>query len=189
MGDTGATSRGPSADEHTAGSGVSDEHAMGAAVDDEQAAGQAGDDGAAAGAAGRDRRVARVVTWGAVGVILLGAAVEIEAWPVTSFRLFSTVRTADGATTSLVVIAPDGTQTPVPIPEHQVLATTSHQLVELRDQSPRQQRAEAVAWLELAGLDPQDFVAVAVDRSAWTMDPDTRERHVRSTTRLVEVPL
>ncbi|KMM44344.1 hypothetical protein CWIS_16660 [Cellulomonas sp. A375-1] len=137
----------------------------------------------------RERRIARAVTWGTLGVVLLGAAAEIEAWPVTSFRLFSTVRTADGATTSLVAIRPDSSQVTVRLPDDQVLATTSHQLVDLRHQSAHQQHAEAVAWLHVAGLDPDDYVAVAVDRSAWTMDPVTREREVHGTTRLVEVPL
>jgi hypothetical protein len=124
----------------------------------------------------RDRRVARWVTWGTLAVILVGAAAEQEIWPITSFRLFSVVRTADGVSTSLVAVRADGTRVPVPLPSQEVLATTSHQLARLADATGTEQRAKIEAWLGLAGMDPDDYTTVAVHRTPWTMDPVTRER-------------
>jgi len=141
----------------------------------------------------RDRRTARVVAWCTLGVIGLGAAAEAEAevWPVTAFRLFSTVRTADGATTSLVVLDADGARTTVPVGSHpsEVLATTSHQLVDLRHLPAHVARDKVVAWLQLAGLDPADFRSAVVERTSWTMDPGTRTRSEHGTTVLAEVTL
>ncbi|MBT0993670.1 hypothetical protein KIN34_05145 [Cellulomonas sp. DKR-3] len=137
----------------------------------------------------RDRRVARWVTFGTLAVILLGAAAEAEVWPVTAFRLFSTVRTADGVATTLVAVASDGTQVPVPMPTSEVLAPTSHQLARLAHDPEPERRAKVEAWLELAGLDPADYTAVAVHRRPWTMDASTRERVPGADEVVVEVTL
>lgn len=41
----------------------------------------------------RESTRARSVTWGAVGLLLLVGAVQVDLWPLTSYRLFSGVRT------------------------------------------------------------------------------------------------
>lgn len=131
------------------------------------------DEGAAAR---RERRTARWVTGSVVGVLLLAAAAEAEIWPVTAFRLFSTVRTAHGAATTLVAVAPDGARTVVPMPRGQLLATTSHQLARLDEDPPQTRHDKVVAWFGLAGLDPADFDTAVVERTPWTMDARTHER-------------
>lgn len=137
----------------------------------------------------RARRRARVVTWGVLGVLALGALVEAEVWPVSAFRLFSTVRTEHGATTLLVATDGDGVRVPVPLPTSEPLSATSHQLVDLRDLPTGVRRAKVVAWLRLAGMDPAAYVSVAVERTAWTMDA-ARVRHPHGpTTVLAEVTL
>ena len=45
----------------------------------------------------RQRRRARLVTYSMVVVLLLVAAVHLELWPLTAFRLFSEVRTGTGS--------------------------------------------------------------------------------------------
>ena len=138
----------------------------------------------------RARRRARAVTWTVLGVIALGALVEAEAWPVTAFRLFSTVRTADGASLRLVATGADGVRVTVPMPADAPLSATSHQLAELRDLPTGARREKVVAWLRLAGLDPAAFTSAAVERTAWTMDGETRERHEHGpTTVLAQVTL
>lgn len=125
-----------------------------------------------------------------LGVIALGALVEAEVWPVSAFRLFSTVRTAEGASTVLVATTVDGVRVPVPMPGSEPLVATSHQLVDLRDLPTGVRREKAVAWLRLAGLDPAGYASVAVERTRWTMDPTTRERRPHGTTTvLAEVTL
>ena len=136
-----------------------------------------------------DRRVARWVTCGTLVVILLGAAAEAEIWPITSFKLFSSVRTAGGVTSSLIAVDANNAEVPVPIPTPEILATTSYQLERLAAEPESVQRDMARAWLELAGMDPDDYTTVALHRTAWTMDAATRERVTSADKILVEVTL
>jgi hypothetical protein len=118
----------------------------------------------------RQRRLARRVTVGTVAVLLLVPITTVEAWPLTSFRLFSTLRTGTTVGLALVAIAPDGTSTPVRLPRDQVLSTTSHQYADLEDESPQTQRAKVRAWLVAAGLDPADVAAVELVRTTRHAD-------------------
>jgi hypothetical protein len=118
----------------------------------------------------RQRRLARRVTVGTVAVLLLVPITTVEAWPLTSFRLFSTLRTGTTVGLTLVAIAPDGTSSPVRLPRDQVMSTTTHQYADLADDSPQTQRAKVRAWLVAAGLDPADVAAVELVRTTRQAD-------------------
>lgn len=113
----------------------------------------------------RQRRRARVVTLTIVGVITLGAVAEVEAWPVTAFRLFSQVRTDTSSSLQLVVVRPDGATSPLTLkPADDVVVITGHQYATLRDLPPARQRAKVDAWLALGGVDRADVATVRLDR-------------------------
>lgn len=138
----------------------------------------------------RQARRARWVTGVAVAVLLGVAAAEVELWPLTSYRLFSGVRTESRSSLELVAVGPDGSRTPVPLDEHdQVLGTTSHQFRHLRDLPPAQRRAMAGAWLQLAGIDVADVARVEVERVRRTMDARTLEARVTDRRPVLEVVL
>jgi len=124
-----------------------------------------------------ERRRARIVTCAAVAVLLTAALVQIDAWPVTAYRLFSNVRTADGVSLTLWAEGVDGTRTDLRPPAGEVLATTTHLYRQLEDADPAHARELVDAWLELAGVRPADVSRVVLERTTWRMDADTRERH------------
>jgi hypothetical protein len=116
----------------------------------------------------RDRAAARRVTYGFVAVLLVTAAVQLEAWPLTAFRLFSQIRTGTGSTLELVAVAPDGVETPVP--------ARTQMLARLADATPEHATAMVDAWLRQAGLSPDDVTTVLLERAAWRLDPVTLAR-------------
>jgi len=120
----------------------------------------------------RQRRRARAVTYGLIVVLLYAGAAQVEAWPLTAYRLFSGVRTDTGVQYRLVAVAPDGTRTPVvPTDPTEVSDQTSHLLPALRGASPERRRAMVDAWLDAAGLDPADVAQVRLERVTRRMDP------------------
>lgn len=113
----------------------------------------------------RQRRRARAVTLAIVGVIVLGALAEVEAWPVTAFRLFSQVRTDTSSSLQLVVVHPDGSTAPLVLePDDDVVVITGHQFATLRDLPPARQRAKVDAWLDLAHVSRADAASVRLER-------------------------
>jgi hypothetical protein len=161
---------------------------------DESGAARAGtgtgpDDDAVAPDDARQRRRARIVTFAVVGVIVLGALAEVEAWPVTAFRLFSSVRTDTTSSLQLVVVHPDGSTAPLALqPANDVVVITGHQFATLRDLPPDRQRAKVDAWLDLAGVDRADVASVRLDRVTFHYDADagrlveTKRTHVTEVT-------
>jgi hypothetical protein len=123
----------------------------------------------AAGSA--QRRLARRVTVGTVVALVLVALSGLEAWPLTSFRLFSTVRTGTSVGLQLEAVASDGTRTPVRVPSNQVMSTTTHQFAHLAHARPEVQRAKVRAWLATAGLDPAAVTEVDLVRTTRSTDP------------------
>lgn len=117
------------------------------------------------------RHLARRVTVGTVVVLLLVALSGLEAWPLTSFRLFSTVRTGTSVGLQLQAVAPDGTRTPVRVPANQVMSTTTHQFAHLAHARPEVQRAKVRAWLTTAGIDPATVTEVELVRTTRSTDP------------------
>ncbi|RHA43972.1 hypothetical protein [Cellulomonas rhizosphaerae] len=123
------------------------------------------------------RRVARGVTVGTVVALLLVTLSGLEAWPLTSFRLFSTVRTGTSVGLELEAVAADGTRSPVRLPANQVMSTTTHQFAHLAHARPEVQRAKVRAWLATAGIDPATLTEVDLVRTTRSMDP-TGTSHV-----------
>ncbi|PZR52145.1 hypothetical protein DNL40_13115 [Xylanimonas oleitrophica] len=139
------------------------------------------DDGGAA-----ERRRARRVTYGSVALLLVVAVAQVELWPLTSFRLFSHVRTGEGQTLRLVATAPDGQVVPVPVGARSG-GSTAHRLKDLAGAEPEAAREMVDGWLELAGVDPADVRTVRLERELWELDPVTLERRTVAVTVLVEV--
>lgn len=124
--------------------------------------------------AGTQRRRARRVTYGAVAVLLCTALVQAELWPLTAYRLFSTVRTGTGSYSELVAVAPDGERTVLRLsPDNPVVRTTAHLYPDLPDADPQRQAAMVRAWLVAAGLAPAEVATVTLERGAREMDPRT----------------
>ncbi|QAY64578.1 hypothetical protein ET495_16780 [Xylanimonas allomyrinae] len=127
----------------------------------------------------RQRRRARYVTYGMLAVLAVAAVANLELWPLTSFRLFSDVRTGTGATYQLVAVAPDGTRTVVP---------TNRQLVaKLARAAPDAVAAQVDAWLDDAGIAPDAVDVVALERYTWELDPETLTAHETSRDVVLEV--
>lgn len=124
-----------------------------------------------------ERRRARRVTYAAMAVLLMAALVQVDAWPVTAYRLFSNVRTADGVSLTLWAEGLDGSRTDLRPPAGEVLGMTTHLYRQLEDADPAHARELVDAWLGLAGMRPDDVRQVVLERTTWRMDADTREKH------------
>jgi len=136
----------------------------------------------------RERRRARIVTYSAIAVLLVAALVQVDIWPVTAYRLFSNLRTADGTSLTLWAVGPDGERTNLRPDGNPVLVTTGHLYGELADADPARAREMVGAWLGLAGIDPADVSQVVLERATWEMDAETREQFEtsRAVVRVVE---
>ena len=122
---------------------------------------------------GRSAWIGRIISYGLVIGLVLVTVAGIERWPVTSFRLFSTVRTDRSFVLELVAIEPDGTRQRVPISRStKGSAGTAHQLGELRAAPPAEQRAKVTAWMNAADMDLDRFELVALERVERRLDPD-----------------
>ncbi|MCK9795378.1 hypothetical protein M1843_16650 [Isoptericola sp. 4D.3] len=130
----------------------------------------------------RERSRARLVTYTALSVLLVAAVVQVELWPVTAFRLFSSSRGADGAGLTLWAVAPDGTRTDLRPSGNSVLATTGHLYDDLARADADQAQEMVVGWLGVAGIRPEDVSQVVLERATWTTDPHTLERRETSRT-------
>lgn len=135
-------------------------------------------------------RWGRLVTYGMVAGLLVGAQLEVEWWPVTSFRLFSQVRTDRSTGLELVAIDARGARTPVRLDEatHRV-GNVVQQLELLRDDPPAVQRAKASAWLEVVGIDPATVERVELDRVQRRLDPDGGPATEVGRSVVAEIPL
>lgn len=107
-------------------------------------------------------------------VLLLGSAVSgLELWPLSSYRLFSVVRSDSHAARVLVAVHGDGSRTPVHFgADNPVVATTAHLLDDVRHQSPQRQRRMAEAWLAVSDANLEDVVGLRVEIVRRVQDPD-----------------
>lgn len=137
----------------------------------------------------RERRRARAVTYGAVGLLLTVALVQLELWPLTAYRLFSNVRTDSRVTLELVAVGDDGVTSRVRLPSDQVLGTTAHQFRDLERASDERRRELVDAWLAAGAIDPDEVAEVRLDRVRQRMDPGTLTWSDVERTVVVEVPL
>ncbi|QDW61625.1 hypothetical protein [Oerskovia sp. KBS0722] len=115
-----------------------------------------------------DLHRARAVTYGLVLALLVTAALEAEVWPLTAYRLFSTVRTGTTVSLELVAETDDGDVLVHPTDHAEPLATTTRQYPELAAAPPERRREMVSAWLDLAGIDPADVRAVRLERAVRT---------------------
>ena len=122
---------------------------------------------------------ARAVTYGVVGLLLATAVAGAEAWPLTSFRLFSGVRTDTTTTLELVAVRDGGAQVPVRFATgNPVLASTAHLLDDVARHGVERRRAMVRAWLDAADLDPGGVAAVQVERVVRTVGVDLSRSEV-----------
>lgn len=113
----------------------------------------------------------RLVTYGLIALLIVGVVTETEAWPITSWRLFSSLRTDQRASTVLTVVDRDGAEFPLRLPGD-VIGTTRHQFSTLPRKSPTVQQAKVRAWLEAADVDLARVDHVRLERRRLQLDPD-----------------
>ena len=132
---------------------------------------------------------ARLVTYPVIAVLAVAVLCTVEAWPVTSFRLFSQVRTDTSTGYELVAIDGGGQRSIVQSKISGPAATTAHQYLDLRSMAVPDQQARVRAWLHLAGIDPDEVDRVLLERVEQRRDPDGGPPHLIARTVVVEVPL
>jgi hypothetical protein len=114
----------------------------------------------------------------------------VEAWPITSFRLFSQVRTGETWSYQLVAIDREGRRIPVQLGDRgQVVSTTGHQLPELPRLSETERRRRVLAWLDLAGIEAATVERVELDRVHRRLDLHGGPAHELDRRTVVEVEL
>jgi hypothetical protein len=135
-------------------------------------------------------RWGRVVTYGVVAGLLVAAQLELEVWPVTSFRLFSQIRTDRSVGMQLVAVDADGARVPVPLDDvSDRVGNVVQQLELLRTDDPEVQRAKAIAWLQLVGIGPEGVERAELERVQRRLDPDGGPATVVGRTVVVVIPL
>ncbi len=121
----------------------------------------------------RVRLLAYGVTCGILLVFTVAVVTDGEAWPITSFRLFSHVRTDTTASTTLVAVDDDGGEHPVRADaDHVFVKRTTVRYATLRSVAPGRARVMVEAWLVSAGLDPADFESVELHRRTSRLHAD-----------------
>jgi len=115
----------------------------------------------------------RLVTYGLVLGLLVGAWTHTEHWPVTSFRLFSSVRTDRSFGLELVAVGPNGERERIPASAGEGATVGSiHQLTDLRNAPPAVRRERVLSMMERAGLDVADYRVAQLERVERRLDPD-----------------
>lgn len=137
---------------------------------------------------GRRRWTARVVTYGLILVVAFSTVAQVEAWPVTSFELFSHRRTGESTVLELVAIGADGGRT-VLRTHGPMMSASRHRYQELDRVDPARRRVEVLTWLTLAGVDRAGLRMVQLERVTRKLDPDGGPATVVSRTLVVRVPL
>lgn len=113
----------------------------------------------------------RFVTYGLIVLLIVGVATETEAWPITSWRLFSGLRTDLRISTTFTIVGRDGTEFPLRLPGD-AMAATRHQFSTLARQDPAGQRAKVRAWLEAADVELDRVDHIRLERRRLRLDPD-----------------
>lgn len=138
----------------------------------------------------REARVGRAVTWSLLALMAVFAVGQLELWPMTAFRLFSTTRSGDQTRLELVAEHLDGTEEPLLVSEtNPVLVTTDRQFPDLVDEPEEVQRDLVLAWLAVSGVDPATVGSVRLDRIAREYDVTTHAWTDVGRTTIVDVDL
>lgn len=138
----------------------------------------------------REARVGRAVTWSLLALLAVFAVGQLELWPLTSFRLFSTPRSADQTRLELVAEHLDGTDEPLLVEAtNPVLVTTDRQFPDLVQEPADVRRDKVLAWLAASGVDPATVGSVRLDRIAREYDEETHTWVDVGRTTIVDVDL
>ena len=111
--------------------------------------------------------VARTVTYGAVGLMIVTCLFRVEAWPLTSLHLFSSVRTSESVALEMIAITDndsDERQRVLPRDKGEVMGKTSHLFRKLPGQDTDQQNAMVNAWLAAFSVDRKSVKSVQIER-------------------------
>ncbi|MEO6629671.1 MAG: hypothetical protein ABIP03_14020 [Aquihabitans sp.] len=142
-----------------------------------------------ASSSARERSLARVVTYGMVALLAWAAVSSVEAWPITSYRLFSAVRTDRSVSLELVAVTMGGKRQVVSLGHGQLLATTRHQFMLLRQDPDAERQRKVRAWLRLADIDAATVEQVDLERVERRLDPHGGPATVVARTVVVETVL
>lgn len=105
------------------------------------------------------------MTYGVAAVLVFVGVAKIEAWPLTSLHLFSSVRTDTTAGYELIALMHDGASQQVLVGrDNPVLATTTHLLRQLPSAPPQRQVALVEAWLIAGDVPVASVAAVRLER-------------------------
>ena len=136
------------------------------------------------------RRRARAVTYLALLVIAGVALTGHEAWPLSSFSLFSHVRSGRSVTMQLVAVDRTGREVPVHLRHAgQAARGASHLMPHLRLRPPAERSAEVCAWLRAAGIDPRTLRAARIYRVTRELRTDGRLGPVIARHETLSIPL
>jgi len=98
---------------------------------------------------GRPRRAVRIAVYAFLVAIVLCGALEIEAWPLSAFRLFSTVRTGTQVRWELAAVDDAGLETPADVAAMgRGFRQSVHLLPTLAAASAAEQDQACEDWLE-----------------------------------------
>jgi len=121
----------------------------------------------------RARRLARSVTYGTPGLLLVAALVGADFWPFSAYRLFSTLRSDETSSQQLVVSFGDGSEQAVGCVDHPVLRETIRFVPELPAVGPETRDIMLDTWFADCGINGDDVVRVRIDRVDRAIDPTT----------------
>ncbi|MFD6445027.1 hypothetical protein ACFWEJ_07990 [Promicromonospora sp. NPDC060204] len=118
-------------------------------------------------------RLARLVSYGTLGVLLAAGAAQIDFWPLSAYKLFSAARTDTTTSTQLVATLQDGSRAVVGRGSDPVLGPTQRFLPRLAGAAPAARDTMLTLWLEQGGVDPADVRGVRTERVRQVVDPVT----------------
>jgi hypothetical protein len=121
----------------------------------------------------RTHRLARGLTYGTPGLLLVVALVGADFWPLSAYRLFSTLRSDTTSSQQLVVSFADGTEQAVRCVDHPVLRETMRFVPALPDAAAETRDVMLDTWFADCGIDGGDVVRVRIDRVDRAVDPVT----------------
>lgn len=136
-------------------------------------------------------RRARLVTYGVTGLIVFCCLLGLEWWPLSGFRLFSSIRTENQISWEMTTVSSSGDETSVNLADLPVSHWGAHHVIpELPTMSMQEQQAAVLAWLGGANVTTGDVVSVRFYEveSQVPTDP-TQAPSVASRSQLLEVPL
>ena len=103
----------------------------------------------------RTRRLARAVTYGLCGTLLVLGTAQLEYWPLSAFKLFSTVRGPEITSWIVVTVGSDGVEHRLDLggmPDR--VGLPHHTLPKLLHASAAERTEVLTAYVGAAGADP-----------------------------------